>query len=660
VPTLSIDIQARLASFQDSLGRVERQVGGLAGKLDSAFSGLSSTLGALAGAAGVAALTKFVQQGIDAADALDDVAQKTGIAVEALSELGFAAKIEGINVEAFGGSITKLNVNLQAAAQGSKEMQQAFAAVGISAEQIATIRPDEAFRRIAESFANIEDGAEKSALAVRLFGKSGADLIPLLNGGAAGLARSAEEARRFGLVVSAETAAAAATFNDNLTRLRATAEGFGVTLSNAVLPTLSKFTEELLAGVRIFGSFGSALGNIGFGIDPFKSLGENIKTYRAEVERLTKLLANPELRGTRLGNSLQADLDTARKRLEFLQFQDRQPADRGADRARGGAAGRARALANGAGVAGVPETAAAVEADVTNGAERGARIFAQIYLDQFNILREKARDIQSGLMEIFEAGNAADAAEIERQAAALEALLSGTRSGQESAAIRDIETLNDALIVGKLSAEQYEEAYALIEARLNSIRGISTETFEQLSDDGTQALRDLQFAVEGWGRNFTNTLATALETGKLSFSDLVRSVLRDLVRLQIQQSITRPLFNALSGALGNVNFFGGGGASGAGIGPGAGQGLRLSGARADGGPVSAGRAYLVGERGPEVLIPRMNGTVLPNGMGMGGGLTQVFNIAPGIDAGTVYRAAQMGATMAKSDIARSVRIGEVG
>jgi hypothetical protein len=660
MPTLSIDIQAKLATFQDSLGRVERQVGGLAGKLDSAFSGLTSTLGALAGAAGVAALTRFVQQGIDAADALDDVAQKSGIAVESLSALGYAAKIEGINVEAFGGSITKLNVNLQAAAQGSKEMQLAFAAVGISASEINNIRPDEAFRRIAEAFANLSDGSEKSALAVRLFGKSGADLIPLLNGGAAGLSRAAEEARRFGLIVSSETAAAAGQFNDNLARLKLSAEGLGVVIGTAVLPSLTKFTEELLAGVRIFDGFASAIYNIGFGIDPFKSLGDNLRATRQELDALYKSLRNTPVGDNRTRAFIEGRIDTFEKRLEFLKLQERQAI---AERGGGGLDARdLRLQASGRpssslGGGGVTDSAAAVQAEVADGAERGAKLFVQIYLDQFNVLRQQAKEVQTGLMEIFEAGNRTDAAEIERQASALEALLSGTRSGQEASAIRDIETLNNALIVGKLSADQYEEAYALIEARLNSIRGISTETFEQLSNDGTQALRDLQFAVEGWGRNFTNTLTDALETGKVNFAELVRSILRDLVRLQVQQSITRPLFNALSGALGNFNLFGGSAATRVGGGTG-GNFVPYGGGRATGGGVTAGVAYTVGERGPELFIPRANGTVMPNGSG--GGITQVFNIAPGVDQGAVYRAAAMGASMAKSDIARSMRIGEIG
>jgi hypothetical protein len=91
---------------------------------------------------------------------------------------------------------------------------------------------------------------------------------------------------------------------------------------------------------------------------------------------------------------------------------------------------------------------------------------------------------------------------------------------------------------------------------------------------------------------------------------------------------------------------------------GLGQGLSLGRGRAAGGPVNAGQAYMVGERGPELFIPPTAGMISPNAGGRS--ITQVFNISPGVDAGTIYRAAQMGASMAKSDIARGMRIGEMG
>ena len=84
-------------------------------------------------------------------------------------------------------------------------------------------------------------------------------------------------------------------------------------------------------GQRIFGSFGSAFLSIGVGIDPFKGLGDNLKKYRTEVERLTALLANPDIKGTKLAANLQAGLDTAQKRLEFLKYQQRQQIGAGGD-----------------------------------------------------------------------------------------------------------------------------------------------------------------------------------------------------------------------------------------------------------------------------------------------------------------------------------------
>jgi hypothetical protein len=633
---------------------VKRNLAGLEGTANT----LRSTLAGIGVGLSAGAFVGFVRNSIDAADALDDVAQKSGVAVESLSALGYAAKIEGISVDDLGGSLVKLSVNLQAAANGSAEMQKAFAAVGVSAKDLQNIRPDEAFLRIAEAFRNTEDGAAKSALAVRLFGRAGADLIPLLNQGRTGLSDLGDEARRLGLIISADSAAAAARFNDNLTKLSASASSFGIQLGNVLLPALTRFTDEMLEGVRIFGSFSSAFVNIGVGIDPFKGLGDNLKKYRGEVERLSKLVANPELKGTKLGDSLRADLDTAQKQLEFLKFQERQRIQAGGE---GNQDARDRRLAEPPRRSALPDVSAAAattETDLAAGAERGARLFTQIYLDQFNILAARGKEVQAGLLEVFEAGNETDARNLKDAADNLDRILGTTRSGQEAATFRDLEAINDALITGRINAAQYEEAYVGIQERLNQIRGIGAETFEALRDDGTQALRDLEFAVQGWGRNFTDTLATALETGKLNFADLVRSVLRDLVRLQIQQSITRPLFNALSGALGSVNLFGGASSSpGAGIGPGAGQGLRLGPGRAAGGAVNAGQAYMVGERGPELFIPPTAGMISPTA---GRSITQVFNIAPGVDAGVIYRAAQMGASMAKSDIARGMRIGEMG
>lgn len=91
------------------------------------------------------------------------------------------------------------------------------------------------------------------------------------------------------------------------------------------------------------------------------------------------------------------------------------------------------------------------------------------------------------------------------------------------------------------------------------------------------------------------------KSAKEAFADMAKSILADLIRIQIRASITGPLAAALGGGGGPLGFLGG----------------LFGGARAAGGPVSAGRAYLVGERGPEIVVPRAAGHVIPNGGAMG-------------------------------------------
>lgn len=643
--TLTAVDQTR-AAF-DSVKRNLDETARIGGLLNSTLAGIGAGLSA-------GALVGFVRSSIDAADNLGKLSQKVGVTVESLSELQYAGKLADVSTEQLGDGLRKLSVNLTEAANGSKEMRAAFGAVGISAAELVNLKPDQALSRIAEAFANTEDGASKTALAVKLFGRSGSELIPLLNAGASGLRAAADEAKRFGLVVSSDSARAAEQFNDNLTRMTSSAQALGVQFANVLLPSLTKFTDELLEGQRIFGSFSAAFFNIGVGVDPFKSLGDNLKKYRGEVERLTALLANPDIKGTKLAASFQESLDTATKRLEFLKYQQRQQIATGGE---GNMDARDRALqaSGGRRAPGFRSVDTAAAASGAGGGERDgtariAALGAQMYLDQWADLARQAKQIQDDLLTQFEDGNEAAARATKEQVDALERILSGTQSGQERATFKDLEVLNDALVVGRINAEEYEEAYGTIQERLNEIRGVARETAADLSDSGTKALRDLQFAVEGWGRNFTNTLASAVETGKLQFEDLVQSVLRDLLRLQIQQSITAPLFKALQGGVGNL--FG----SGATTPSPAGTPFGNPTPRANGGPVSANSLYMVGERGPELFVPKTNGTIVPNGGG-GTNLTLVVNVDSRSDINAVRQAVRESSYLAQAELARAARRG---
>jgi hypothetical protein len=640
--------RAAFDSVKRGLGDIERTASSLSGIIAGIGAGLSA--GALVG---------FARASIDAADNLGKLSQRVGLAVETLSELQFAGRLADVTTEQLGESLKKLSVNLQEAVGGSREFQRVFAAVGITAADLRTLRTDQAVERIADAFAATRDGAEKTAIAVKIFGRSGSDLIPLLNQGAAGLRAAGDEARRFGLVVSSETAQAAERFNDDMTRLTAQAEALGLALGQRILPALNQVAGATLEAARGGGLLFAALRSVAelgkitlFGVDPtaIEAQRRYINEIRGEISRLEESASGKGALGTGLLDRLVYG-DTGQKERKLAELRvtlaDAQRALQNLEKARPAPTAIKDALRLPAEAA----KAARAQSNALDDAEQAALTLQRQRDREFeatlDALARSREQVQADFLRRFEEGNQLDLEAARDQAQAIERLLAGTRSGQEQGAIRDIEALNQALLVGRIGAEQYEEAYAGIQERLNDIRGIGRTAFSDLARDGSEAFRDLEFAIQGWGRQFTDTLASALETGKLQFSDLVQSVLRDLVRLQIQQSITRPLFNALQGL--GAGIFGGPAT------PAPNQ-IPYGGARAGGGPVMANTAYMVGERGPELFVPRQGGAILPNGA-TSSTVNQTFNIAAGVDAGTVYRAASLGAAMAQSNIARQAAIG---
>ena len=164
---------------------------------------------------------------LGAFDAMSKLAQQTGVSVESFSALSYAANLAGVNQEKLSSAIVKLSKNMSDASQGISEAGKGFDALGISVKNAnGTLKSsDQVLSEVAAKFAGYKGGAEKTALAVNIFGKAGAKLIPLLNGGADGLARLKEEAERFGVVIDTQAAKAAEEFNDNLTKLKAASEG---------------------------------------------------------------------------------------------------------------------------------------------------------------------------------------------------------------------------------------------------------------------------------------------------------------------------------------------------------------------------------------------------------------------------------------------------
>jgi hypothetical protein len=216
---------------------VNRGIGGIGSVLGSLTGGIVA-LGAGLSAAGLVA---FAKSAIDAADDMRDLSQRTGVTVENLSRFDQAAKMSGTSIESVGSAMVKLSRGLSAAAAtGAGPAADALKTLGISAVDAAgRLRgADEVMLEVSDRFAQLPDGAQKATLAVQLFGKSGAELIPLLNEG-----RQAIE----GLDASMSSAFAdkADEYNDSLTALGTVFGQIGMAIAEELLPYLSSTVDWL-------------------------------------------------------------------------------------------------------------------------------------------------------------------------------------------------------------------------------------------------------------------------------------------------------------------------------------------------------------------------------------------------------------------------------
>jgi len=238
---------------------------GIASSLSSSMKGLFA--GMVAGLS-LAGITAALKSSVDHMDELGKVAQKIGIPVDELSKLQYAAELSDISIGDLQGSVSKLSKQL-ADIQGGANNDAAYAleTLGIKAvDASGKLRPTgDIIKDVAAKFAGFKDGASKTALAMALFGKSGADMIPLLNGGADAIKAAGDELQRFGGVVTPEAAANAETFNDNMTKLKRATESVAQKFVEGLTPALIDVTNMMIDSIHgsdVFRAAGKAMGEV--------------------------------------------------------------------------------------------------------------------------------------------------------------------------------------------------------------------------------------------------------------------------------------------------------------------------------------------------------------------------------------------------------------
>lgn len=572
--------------------------------LTTGAASLGLQLGALGGVASLGGIGLMAKQAIDAADNLGKMAQKVGVSVESLSALEYAGKLSDVSLEQLGTGLKKLSVNLnEVATNADGDAAAAFKAIGVSVKDAAgNLRnADDVFADVAEAFAGMKDGAGKTALAVAIFGKAGSDLIPMLNAGAKGLAEMRGEAEALGLVFTGDTAKQAEAFNDNLTRLAESSRGFGNEVAGIVLPTLSQMAQEFVDAAKEGTGFASVLGaglkttleaiavtgaNV---VYVFKAIGSEIGGIAAQMAAL----ARGDFQGFKfIGEAMKEEAAKARAELDKLEQRILNPQAPEAGTAR--AQRDAPIFGGGKDKAGKKEKELSAE-DMAYGGYKGAY-----------------KDFVDAIKRVTD--NAAAAADAEVQIEKdkqdrIMAVVRETYDGKLAVLQKELQDAARLLDEGMINEDQWAE-YA----------NVRIEAFAKVKDEGVDAFKELERAIDGWGKASADAFVEFAFTGKTSFSDMVQSILKDMAKMIVYQNVTSPIAKGISKSIEDSGGIGGFFSSLLGS---------FGGGRASGGPVVPGHYYVVGENGPEVLVPGMSGTVIPNG-GMGGGSTS--NVVVNVDA----------------------------
>lgn len=258
---------------------------------------------AVLGGAAVAGLATATRSFIHFGEQMHEIGARAGLTAQVMSELSYAAEQNGLEVEGLVTAMARLNRATAEAQSAGGETATTFGRLGISMEQLRGAKPEDVLTLVAQGMKNLGTAGERTQAAIALFGRSGAALLPVLSGGAAGLEALRQRARETGQTIDDQTAAAADRLGDSLAELRGGVRAISVSIGSALAPALKGAARSLtdmaagaarfLAGhkelVRVSGELALATLAVGTAMVAFggtatlvsSSIGALVKGYQA-------------------------------------------------------------------------------------------------------------------------------------------------------------------------------------------------------------------------------------------------------------------------------------------------------------------------------------------------------------------------------------------
>lgn len=260
------DVVAAFARVRQEGTKTGVETSGALKALNGQLSSLTGLLPLLSAGVVASGLAHLSLQARENTENIGKLAEKTGGSVGTLSALALSAHDSEVSLEDLSKGMVKLAKTQDAAVKGGKDQKAAFAALGIGIKDLQQLNAADLFAKVAQKLGDMPNGTNKAALALKLFGKSGAELIPMLDAlGADGFDKAVEKAKRLGLFLSDDMVNSARAAQDAVHELEDIAAGLATQFNAGFMPGFTAGVETLAqtitgAGVNSVRSFGQSAG----------------------------------------------------------------------------------------------------------------------------------------------------------------------------------------------------------------------------------------------------------------------------------------------------------------------------------------------------------------------------------------------------------------
>jgi len=552
----------------------------------------------------VAGFYEMTKSALEFSDRIVETAKANEVATASVLELSKALEENGGNAEDTSRIYSGFTQKMESAVQGNAKAQESFAKLGVTLNDLRHLSEQDLFEKVINSLGNMKDAAERNGLAFETLGRSirGVDL--------AGLAKSIQE----GKGSMDEYAASVEKAHELSLKLTAAGKEMSLNFTNAVIPSLLAFYNEMTKSNGVSHVFFEALR---IGMETVTILGERVlNTFKAIGMEIQHTFENAKILFTQGIDAAIADNKRYEKEVEEM------------------AKNIATFESNILNPPKTEEKEKPKKEDINRPVieSYSKQILAEKELfqayqnrEQLNLemLSQKEKDKMLTKNEV-EMQNAVNAVlnNQQKELDAIDQKMSQIDKRRPGAGALQAELERQKTLV-QVSTDYYvqqtqkvvaanQEARTKFETGWNEAFAQYKENAETMADVGKKSFTTVVDQM-------SSALETFVKTGKLNFSDLAKSIIADLIAIQIKAQATQLFSNMFSGF--------GGGIFGGSTGPAPVEtATPIMVSNATGGPLDAGQPSIVGENGPEVIVPRGNSTVIPNNQLGGMGSQTVQNV----------------------------------